>query len=538
MTRLIGYLIVSAAVVLSGIWVAGQADLHTFSPGDIIRSDEVNENFENLATELELKQNRIDDECATGSAIRVVNEDGTVECQAVTGNGVSDAWLLSGNAGTTAGEHFIGTIDDEPFEIHVGDGSRTRIARFIPAETDVRFAPNVLLGSTTFAVPDDLTGATISGGVLNSAVGNLSTVGGGQVNTAFGNSSTVAGGFNNEASGRKASVGGGRQNQAEGEAATIAGGLRNVATGRTATVPGGVENTASGESSFAAGVAASALHDNTFVWSDGQPRDPFEFESTDENQFLIHATGGVGINTNRPESPLDVRGEDDFVAQLAGPGFAVSAAGGGSSVFLGGTQSGFFSGGDVVLGSAVELTTSSNNGHVNVGGNLSVSGTKNFRIDHPLDPENKVLHHFAVESNEVLNIYSGTARLDSKGGAIIELPDYFEALNTDFRYQLTPIGASMPELYVAETVAENRFRVAGGEPGKRVSWEVTAVRNDPAVHATKMPVEMEKPAEERGYYLAPEAYGLPPERGVAYQREGALLEQLAAGPGEQFAIGK
>ncbi len=116
-------------------------------------------------------------------------------------------------------------------------------------------------------------------------------------------------------------------------------------------------------------------------------------------------------------------------------------------------------------------------GNVQVNGNLNVTGTKNFYIEHPLDP-GRVLVHAAVESSEVLNIYSGNVVLDDSGGAEIELPAWFDAINRDFRYQLTAVGAAAPGLHVAEEVAGNRFSIAGGPPGLKVSWEVTAVRSD------------------------------------------------------------
>src|SRR5262249_4097207 len=82
-------------------------------------------------------------------------------------------------------------------------------------------------------------------------------------------------------------------------------------------------------------------------------------------------------------------------------------------------------------------------GRVNVAGNLSKSGGS-FKIDHPLDPANKYLYHSFVESPDMKNIYDGVVTLDDKGGATITLPDWFEALNKDFRYQLTCIGGYAP----------------------------------------------------------------------------------------------
>jgi len=97
--------------------------------------------------------------------------------------------------------------------------------------------------------------------------------------------------------------------------------------------------------------------------------------------------------------------------------------------------------------------------------------------------------------------------LDAFGAAEIELPEYFEAINADFSYQLTAVGAAMPNLHVAREVAGNRFLVAGGVSGKSVSWQVTAVRHDPWTRDRGFETEAEKPAHQKGYYLYPTGYG-------------------------------
>jgi hypothetical protein len=155
-------------------------------------------------------------------------------------------------------------------------------------------------------------------------------------------------------------------------------------------------------------------------------------------------------------------------------------------------------------------------------GNVHVNGTltavsKLFRIDHPLDPANRYLYHYSVESAEVLNQYSGNVVLGADGSAWVELPAWFGAINQDVRYQLTPVGAAAPGLYIAQEVHDNRFQVAGGPPGLKVSWLITAVRSDPYIQRYGAPVEVEKPAEERGTYLRPELYGQPEELGLDYR---------------------
>lgn len=132
-------------------------------------------------------------------------------------------------------------------------------------------------------------------------------------------------------------------------------------------------------------------------------------------------------------------------------------------------------------------------------GNLGASGTKSFRIDHPLDPA-KHLFHYSAESPEVINFYSGTTLLDASGEAVVALPDYFWAINRDPRYTLTAVGAPMPMLHVAVEVERTQpgnaptFRIAGGAPGAKVSWEVKAVRDDAWVRSHGVPVELPKQA--------------------------------------------
>lgn len=136
-----------------------------------------------------------------------------------------------------------------------------------------------------------------------------------------------------------------------------------------------------------------------------------------------------------------------------------------------------------------------------------------FKIDHPLDPANKYLLHSFVESPDMLNIYNGIAKLDSHGRALIKLPAYFEALNQDFRYQLTPLGSFAP-LYVLEKIKNNSFRIAGGRPGMEVSWQVTGIRHDAYANAHRIPVEEEKPPQEKGHYLYPELFRTPDSQAI------------------------
>jgi hypothetical protein len=115
-------------------------------------------------------------------------------------------------------------------------------------------------------------------------------------------------------------------------------------------------------------------------------------------------------------------------------------------------------------------------------------------IDHPLDPDNKTLQHSFVESPDMMNVYNGNAVLDESGQAVVTLPAYFEALNREFRYQLTCIGGYAP-VYIADKVKDNSFRIAGGSAGLEVSWQVTGIRQDTYAREHPILVEMDKPAK-------------------------------------------
>jgi hypothetical protein len=165
-------------------------------------------------------------------------------------------------------------------------------------------------------------------------------------------------------------------------------------------------------------------------------------------------------------------------------------------------------------------------GDVYVLGNILKTGG-GFRIGHPLDPAAKYLSHTFVESPDMKNIYDGIVVLDAGGEAEIELPSWFDSLNTEFRYQLTCIGG-YASIYIAQEVQSNRFKIAGGVPGMKVSWQVTGIRQDAWANAHSIPVEEEKPAAEWGHYLHPELCGASDElhiRRVRYPEQTQWFER-------------
>jgi hypothetical protein len=157
------------------------------------------------------------------------------------------------------------------------------------------------------SVEDQVYAATIGGGGFYDA-GTTEL----HPNVVNGDGGTISGGYDNTA-GLRAVVGGGRDNTASGLGTTIGGGSENEAKGFYATVPGGYHNVAAAGYTFAAGRSAEALHSGAFVWADSLGGWSNKFQSTGINQFLIRASGGVGIGTNAPAGQLHISGGDGDV---------------------------------------------------------------------------------------------------------------------------------------------------------------------------------------------------------------------------------
>ena len=221
-------------------------------------------------------------------------------------------------------------------------------------------------------------------------------------------------------------------------------------------------------------------------------------------------SGGIGVSGQGPEA-----GVCGF--SLSGPGlkgfgttgvFATGSATNGMSFGVQGFgNTGVFGSGDLfgVHGKSTNFA-----GFFE--GNVQVTGTLtkpagSFKIDHPLDPDNKYLYHSFVESPDMMNIYNGIVKLDKQGEASVEMPEWFEALNSDYRYQLTPIGEPGPNLHISQKINGLRFKIAGGVPGQEVSWQVTGIRQDAFARAHRIPVEETKSEQEKGKYLNPELFG-------------------------------
>ncbi|MFN5912219.1 MAG: hypothetical protein ACK45H_12845 [Bacteroidota bacterium] len=259
----------------------------------------------------------------------------------------------------------------------------------------------------------------------------------------------------------------------------------------------------------------------------------------------LRTTGGVGVNgqgfngvsgSSNYNQGFGVFGQNNATPNIPSSFFASAVAGVGPIGVQGQTLNGQLPGvygqnlNNGVIYNNIAVQGSSNTGvgvwgenldgsyfGVFANGDLGSNGIKTFMIDHPRDPENKYLMHFSIESDEVLNVYRGTAQFNENGEAIVELEDYVELININFTYQLTTINGYAP-VYIKEKVKEGKFVIAGGAPDLEVSWQLTGERNDPYLqqHPEKRAVEVDKREGEKGNFLMPALYGQPMQRKINY----------------------
>jgi len=157
-------------------------------------------------------------------------------------------------------------------------------------------------------------------------------------------------------------------------------------------------------------------------------------------------------------------------------------------------------------------------GNTTFSGDVMISGQKQFIMDHPLDPDNKYLHHSVIEAPEQFNVYSGNVTTDAGSTAVVQLPSYFEAINRDFRYQLTVLGPNFAQAIISAKISGNKFTIRTSAPNTEVSWQVMGIRNDAHARAHPFVAERPKKAEEIGSRIHPEDFGLPQDRGIRFRR--------------------
>jgi trimeric autotransporter adhesin len=253
------------------------------------------------------------------------------------------------------------------------------------------------------------------------------------------------------------------------------------------------------------------------------------------------SSSGIALQASTPKSSVELATPKLLLNGLANGAtvFTVDPSGNGTykgtltlgSVLIGRSSGTIFqaintSGANVSLATTTFLVNAFSNdgpafnvdysGNTTVGGNLNVVGNLSkgggsFKIDHPLDPAHKYLYHSFVESPDMMNIYNGNVVTDKRGVATVVLPDYFGALNRDFRYQLTVMG-QFAQAIVSKKIANNRFVIRSSKPQVEVSWQVTGIRQDAYANAYRIPVEEAKPPQQQGHYLHPELFRASAER--------------------------
>lgn len=430
-------------------------------------------------------------------------------------------WNLTGNTGVTVPANFLGTIDNKPLALRTNNLERVRVTgggnvgigtaapttrlHVVGAGLFQRTSTTGSDAALTATTASRESGATaLYGSVTDPSPGSSSAA----VRGANAGTGTAGIGVWGSQAGSGYGLYGTAGKNGYGLVATAAGSGYGVLAINTSAGTGGgakVQGGALGLLATAAVAAGTAI----------------QAENVSTPGVVGRAVVGLSASGTR-DRIHPVGGFYDAAAEFCGPNGVIGAAstdavGGYGVIGLADNTSGvgvYASG----LGGASAILAL---GDVDVLGTLTKSGGS-FRIDHPLHPADRYLSHSFVESPDMKNIYDGVATADAGGRAVVTLPDWFSALNRDLRYQLTPLGASAPELHVAELVTGGRFTIAGARAGQQVSWQVTGIRQDAWAQAHRIPVEHDKPAGERGSYLHPELHGAPDD-----QQVGAVQPRVA-----------
>ena len=501
------YLLLVVTVVAMGVWAVAVNVPHSFQPGDVISAQDMNENFAALNTG---KQERITGACEEGSAMRVVNADGTVICQAVGGeDGTAGVASLNGKTGEVVVEAGSNVNVDNSQEGKLiisasasgpGGGDITALNAgtglagggaagdvTLSVAEPYRLPQSCRLGQV--AIWDDGAwdcGATGLRGVATNAT--LTGDGTGSSPLMIAQQAAASGQVLKWSGSTWAPAADSNTTYNAGEGLTLSGTTLSLA------------NRAVSPSKIA--LPLNLVTTNGPVLSLSNDGDMAAFSLAVRNSVGTAAEFCVAANcSGYPATPTAVSaradGDKDAASFRAQNGYGLWSSVSGTG------YSGRFQG-----GSGVQIF-----GDLQVTGTLSKGGGS-FKIDHPLDPQNRYLSHSFVESPDMMNIYNGNVVTDDRGYATVMLPEYFEALNRDFRYQLTVVG-QFARAVVSGEVENNTFVVQTDKPNVKVSWQVTGIRQDPYALAHPIVVEEQKPLAQQGRYLHPDAYGLAADGGMA-----------------------
>ncbi|MDQ3051870.1 MAG: hypothetical protein M3Q95_13355 [Bacteroidota bacterium] len=445
----------------------------------------------------------------------------------------SPAWLITGNSGTVATTNFIGTIDSVAFILRTFNIERMRALANgqVSVNNAAPFATSVFSSYASGGF-DAVTGAAtgIGDGVYGQNTSTGATPGNGVTGISTAATGFGVGAFNTNTSGT-AVLGAGNGvagNYAVAGSGAAFTGSRVGTYSLSLNISGTVSSTgiigrdAGGTFTMlngGAGITGSAANSGVGVFA--------------YNTGLTNLSHGVysSITSTTAAAVLGIGGNSGVQGQTTvASGIGASGFGGANGDGIYGTATGnlgfgvtgFVTSGTSAIGVYGYADAS---GPTRFGGffdnDLGSSGVKTFMIDHPLDPANKILKHFSMESPEVLNVYRGNVVLNSAGEAIVTLPDYFESINnTNYSYHITPIGAPA-QLYVKQEIANKEFVIAGGTNGMKVSWIVYAERNDPYLQQNpdEREVIVNKTGTEAGKYVSPVLYGQPKESGLYYKNQ-------------------
>ncbi|MBN8695929.1 MAG: collagen-like protein [Bacteroidetes bacterium] len=496
------------------------------------------------------------------------NTNGTVTVNGTAGSGgpitsTAGAWLTTGNSGTVAGTNYIGTNDAVDFVTKTGGtaatNERARVtlngnyvvnrAASISPTTDVFSAfgfgyPGAINTTATMEFPICGYSSGTASGIYGENNANGIGVQGATVNDGWGvwgdNNAIgigVAGTNNNAGIGVVGSI------RNTGTAASVAvygeniglgdGGyfeIANAANTRNALwgITNGTGRALEIQLNNAASTNAAILANHT---GNGRVGGFQSTLATMATQVVFASATSTSANVNHAAVWGQTNGANAGVFLAALSNNNTTALTGQASSATNVTSVGVYGFTAGTNANAIGVLGESPAGGIGVGaqGDLVATGAKAFMIDYPLDPSNKILKHFSMESDEILNVYRGNIVLDGNGEAIITLPEYFEAINIDFSYNLTAIGAQA-NLYVKREISGNTFEIAGGKAGQKVSWSVYAKRNDPYVqqHPENTKNITNKEGEWAGKYLSPELYNQPKEMGVFYRLRRNPVEEEKA----------
>jgi len=452
----------------------------------------------------------------------------------------SPAWLTTGNSGTVVNTNFLGTIDSVALIIRAFNIERMRVLANgqVSVNSAAPFATSVFSSYAGGGFDATTGAATGTGdGIYGQNTSAGATPGNGVTGISTSATGFGTGAFNTNTSGTGILSAG---NNALGNYAVMGSGAAftgarigtysvstNISPALSST--GIIGRDAGGTFTMlngGAGVTGSAANSGVgiFAYNTGVTNLSHGLYSSITSTTAVAIFGVGGLSAVQGQTTVASGAGVVGVGGADGDGVYGTATGN-----LGYGVTGFVTNGNSAIG---VYGYADANGATRYGGffdnDLGSSGTKSFMIDYPLDPANKILKHFSMESPEILNVYRGNITLNSAGEAVVTLPDYFESVNnTNYSYHLTPIGAPA-QLYIKQEITNKQFIVAGGTTGMKVSWIVYAERNDPYLQQNpdERLVIINKTGSLAGKYISPTLYGQPIESGMYYKNQNRLRATL------------